>query len=66
MTGLRSAVRAATDRLASAGVASPDHDARALAVHVLGLQRPSDLLLVDGFDDDQAVAFDDLVARRSR
>ena len=66
MTPLRTAVRAATDRLAAAGVASPEHDARALAVHVLGLQRPSDLLLVDGFDDAQAVAFDDLVARREQ
>ena len=66
MTPLRTVVRAATERLAAAGVASPEHDARALAVHVLGLQRPSDLLLVDGFDDAQAVAFDDLVARREQ
>ena len=46
MTPLRTAVRAATDRLAAAGVDSPEHDARALAVHVLGLARPSDLLMV--------------------
>jgi hypothetical protein len=39
---LRTAVRTATDRLAAAGVDSPEHDARALAVHVLGLaSRPT-------------------------
>ena len=32
MTPLRTAVRSATDRLAQAGVDSPEHDARALAV----------------------------------
>jgi hypothetical protein len=41
-TPLRAAVKDATGRLAAAGVASPDHDARALAVHVLGLpSRPT-------------------------
>jgi release factor glutamine methyltransferase len=63
---LRAAVRTATDRLAEAGVASPEHDARALAVHVLGLARPSDLLMVDELDDDQAAAYDDLVGRRAQ
>jgi release factor glutamine methyltransferase len=66
MTALRPAVRRATDRLTAAGVASPEHDARALAVHVLGLQRPSDLLLVDDLDDVQATAFEDLVAQREQ
>jgi release factor glutamine methyltransferase len=66
MTALRPAVRRATDRLTAAGVASPEHDARALAVHVLGLQRPSDLLLVDDLDDAQATAFEDLVAQREQ
>ncbi|HWH29789.1 MAG TPA: peptide chain release factor N(5)-glutamine methyltransferase [Mycobacteriales bacterium] len=65
-TTVRPAVRAAAERLADAGVASPDHDARALALHVLGLRRPSDLLLVDAFDDEQLAAFDDLVGRRAR
>ncbi len=65
MTPLRTAVRSATDRLAAAGVASPKHDARALAVHVLGLDRPSDLLLVDDLDPEQATAYDELVARRA-
>lgn len=65
MTGLRAAVRAATDRLTAAGVGSPEHDARALAVHVLGLAKPSDLLLADDFDADQAAAYEQLVTRRA-
>ena len=65
MTPLRTAVRSATDRLAAAGVDSPEHDARALAVHVLGLSRPSDLLLVDDLPPEQASAYDALVARRA-
>ena len=64
-TALRTAVRSATDRLAAAGVDSPEHDARALAVHVLGLDRPSDLLLVDDLQPEQATAYDELVARRA-
>lgn len=65
MTPLRTAVGTATARLATAGVASPEHDARALAVHVLGLSRPSDLLLVDGLDPAQAGAYEGLVQRRA-
>jgi release factor glutamine methyltransferase len=65
VTPLRTAVRAATDRLAEAGVASPEHDSRALAAHVLGLQRPSDLLLVEALDAEQQSAFDALVSRRA-
>jgi release factor glutamine methyltransferase len=61
----REAVRRATGTLSAAGVDSPAHDARALAVHVLGLAKPSDLLLVDGWDDDDATAYDELVARRA-
>lgn len=56
----------ATEQLAAAGVSSPEHDARALAMHVLGLSKPSDLLLVDGFDETQAVAYLDLVSRRAQ
>ena len=62
---LRPALRAATSRLEAAGVASPDHDARALAVHVLGLARHSDLLLQDVLDPEQACAFEALVERRA-
>ena len=64
-TSLREAVRLATQTLAEAGVDSPEHDARALALHVLGLARPSDLLLVDDFDAQQAAAFGELVGRRA-
>jgi release factor glutamine methyltransferase len=63
---LRAAVAAATEVLAQAGVPSPDHDARALAVHVLGLSRLSDLMLVEAFDRNQATAYDGLVARRAK
>lgn len=38
MTGLRSAVRAATESLADAGVPSPEVDAVELAAHVLGVE----------------------------
>ena len=65
MTPLRTAVKDATARLEAAGVDSPEHDARALAVHVLGLAKPSDLLLVDELDGDQAAAYDELVGRRA-
>ncbi|MCW2614385.1 MAG: prmC [Frankiales bacterium] len=65
MTPLRAAVRTATDRLAAAGVASPEHDARALAVHVLGLAKPSDLLMLDDLTSEQADAYDKLVGRRA-
>ena len=66
VTAMRAAVSTATATLTEAGVASPEHDARALAVHVLGLRKPSDLLLADGFDALQAAAYDDLVARRAQ
>lgn len=65
MSPLRTAIRDAAARLERAGVDSPDHDARALAVHVLGLAKPSDLLLVDDLDPAQATAYDELVARRA-
>jgi release factor glutamine methyltransferase len=65
VTALRTAVATATETLAQAGVDSPEHDARALAVHVLGLDKPSDLLMVDALDHEQATAFDELVARRA-
>ena len=65
MTALRPALAAATERLTAAGVDSPEHDARALAVHVLRLEKPSDLLMVDTLDDDAATAFQELVSRRA-
>jgi release factor glutamine methyltransferase len=63
---MREAIASATETLAAAGVASPEHDAKALALHVLGLSKPSDLLLADGFDETQAIAYVDLVARRAQ
>jgi release factor glutamine methyltransferase len=66
MTALRPVVAAAAASLAAAGVDSPEHDARALAVHVLGLAKPSDLLLARGLDEDQQAAYDALVARRAQ
>ena len=65
-TPLRTAVRTATARLSEAGVDSPEHDARALAVHVLGLAKPSDLLLLDELTPAHAAAYDELVARRAQ
>ncbi len=62
---MRALIADAAAALAAAGVSSPEHDARALAVHVLGLAKPSDLLLADGLDADQRAAYDALVARRA-
>ena len=66
MTPLRTALATAVDRLTAAGVGSPEHDARALAVHVLGLERPSDLLLLDHLDEPQAQAYEAVVSRRAQ
>ena len=63
---MREAIRSATEQLAAAGVESPEHDAKALALHVLGLSKPSDLLLADGFDKTQAAAYLELVGRRAQ
>jgi release factor glutamine methyltransferase len=59
---LRQAVTKATQRLAEAGVESAEHDAKALALHVLGLHKPSDLLLHDTIDECR---YDELVSRRA-
>ncbi len=59
---LQHAVRQATDTLRAAGVNSPEHDARALAVHVLGVAKPSDLARFESIDE---TLYDDLVARRA-
>ncbi|MEV5000789.1 peptide chain release factor N(5)-glutamine methyltransferase [Nocardioides sp. LML1-1-1.1] len=57
-------VRAAAERLAAAGVASPEHDAAELLAHVLGTSR-SRLPLVDDVDPTSLARYDDLVARRA-
>ncbi len=64
-TPLRPALRAATERLAAAGVESPEHDARALAVHALGLSRPGDLHKHEVLVPEVAALFDQLVVRRA-
>jgi release factor glutamine methyltransferase len=66
MTRLRAAISAATRTLTEAGVDSPEHDARALAVHVLGMAKPSDLLMVDELDENQSSAYEELVGRRAQ
>ena len=66
MTGLRAVLAAAAADLSAAGVVSAEHDARALAQHVLAVPKPSDLLLVDGFSADELAAFRALVTRRAR
>lgn len=59
---LKQAIAAATTSLAAAGVQSPEHDAKALALHVLGLKKPSDLMLHDTINQQ---LYDDLVSRRA-
>ncbi|MGU3292293.1 peptide chain release factor N(5)-glutamine methyltransferase [Williamsia sp. M5A3_1d] len=60
---LRTAVRAATDRLCTAGVASPRVDAELLIAHVLGVDRGR-LFLVDAIGAEQCGRLDGLLARR--
>ena len=58
---LRAAVRSAARRLAAAGVASPEVDARLLAEHLLG----APLVLSDGAGEDFLPAYLALVGRRA-
>jgi len=60
----RELLAAAAHRLAEAGVASPEFDARELLAHVLGTTRPQ-LALLDETGDGPARAFEALVARRA-
>ena len=66
MSGVRRSVAlaAATDRLRSAGVASPEHDAAELLAHVHGLERKT-LFKVDTVDGELAERFDALIERRA-
>jgi release factor glutamine methyltransferase len=64
VTAPRVLLEDAVRRLAQAGVESPEHDARTLLGHVLGVGR-SQLPLVDTVPPDQAAAYDALVARRA-
>ena len=67
MTTLAQALRAATERLAAAGVDSPARDARVLAAHVLGLA--ADALIFEGgreLDAPEVSALEEAVAARAR
>lgn len=57
-------MRAATIRLADAGVPAPRHDAEALACHVLGVPR-TQLARATDLSADAAAAYDSLLARRA-
>lgn len=58
-------LREAAERLAAAGVPSPDFDAAELLAHVLGTTRPG-LALVGEVPAERLREYDDLVARRCR
>jgi release factor glutamine methyltransferase len=60
----RELVEDAVRRLADAGVESPEHDARTLLAHVLGVDR-SRLPLVDEVEPARAAAYAVLVTRRA-
>jgi release factor glutamine methyltransferase len=66
VTGVRRnvALAAAVDRLRTAGVASPEHDAAELLAHVHGLER-RDLVRIDTVEGALAERFDTLVERRA-
>ena len=64
MSHPRELVAAAARRLADAGVASPEHDARALLAHVVGVDHGR-LPLVREVSGAQVAAYDALVARRA-
>lgn len=65
MTPLQADLRTAAATLSAVGVESAEHDARALAVQVLGLAKAGDLVLVDAMGDQARGAYQELVARRA-
>ena len=64
MTDPRSLLRQAEQRLADAGVASPEYDAKALLAHAVGV-RGGEVTLLQDVDDEAAARFEELVARRA-
>lgn len=64
VTPARALVRAATARLAEAGVASPEHDAAELLAHVLGTER-SRLFVIEAVAPSAVEEYDVLVSRRA-
>ncbi|EFV14761.1 peptide chain release factor N(5)-glutamine methyltransferase [Segniliparus rugosus] len=65
LPSLREELRAAEQALRAAGVPSPEHDARVLAAHVLGV-KPGFVWQVDSLSEEQREQFDWLVVQRSR
>jgi release factor glutamine methyltransferase len=64
---VRDALRAARERLAAAGVSSPDLDAALLLAEVLGVKRERLALDPDrALDDDASSSFEAIVAERAR
>ena len=63
--GVRKAVRLASERLAQAGVGSPEYDAAELLAHTLGTTREG-LARHDLLTSQQQSQFDELVERRAR
>ncbi|TDE15023.1 peptide chain release factor N(5)-glutamine methyltransferase [Jiangella asiatica] len=61
---LREQLRAAADRLTTAEVPSPRHDAEVLAAHVLGVER-GELITQPEPDAEFTARFDELVRRRA-
>src|SRR5580698_6168614 len=57
-------LRAATDRLAAAGIASPRVDAELLLAHVLGRPR-SQLLVTDALTAQESAAYAEAIDRRA-
>ncbi|WP_020575210.1 peptide chain release factor N(5)-glutamine methyltransferase [Actinopolymorpha alba] len=64
MIATRDLLGRARERLAAAGVASPQHDAEALLSHVVGVPRLRLRLLAD-VPAERAREYDDLIARRA-
>jgi release factor glutamine methyltransferase len=63
VSGTRTLLREAEQRLAEAGVASPEYDAKALLAHALGVPGGR-LALVSDVDDAEVARFEELVDRR--
>lgn len=64
MSEVRALLRDAAERLRTAGVASPEHDAAELLAHVLGTTRGR-LALIEAIEPDLTIRYDDLLARRA-
>jgi release factor glutamine methyltransferase len=63
-TPARAVLTEAAVRLRTAGIETPESDARLLLAHVCGVE-PARIPLLDGIDDDQRARLDALVRRRA-